>query len=173
MTSDHWTKPALVAKQRVAKGERIIITNRGKPSPCSSHLKPITSGTRPELAERCSRTGTGQVCLAVGRFGTSLTRGTVTERFALEPVSLVRGVAMTPYPRPTGSSSMGPSGQGTGQARHHRLGQTGGMRRQGRLGGSSPGQRNRNWGRGFLLVEEIDPSFFEIDNFEPTDTEQS
>jgi hypothetical protein len=33
-------------------------------------------------------------------FGTSLTRGTVTERFALEPVSLVRGVAMTTLPPP-------------------------------------------------------------------------
>ena len=38
---------------------------------------------------------------------------------------------------------MGPSGQGTGQARHHRLGQTGGMKCQGRLSGSSPGQASQ------------------------------
>ena len=69
---------------------------------------------------------------------------------------------------------MGPSGQGTGQARHHRLGQTGGMRRRGDLAGQVQARpRNCNWGRGFLLVEEIDPSFFEIDDFEQTDTEQS
>jgi len=31
----------------------------------------------------------------------------------------------------------------------------------------------RNFLAGVILVEEIDPSCFEIDNFEPTDTEQS
>ena len=75
--------------ERVAKGERMHHHQSGQACrhACPS-WKPITSGTRPESAERCSRTGTGSSTpLAVHRFGTSLTRGTGTERFALGPFS--------------------------------------------------------------------------------------
>ncbi len=119
VTSDHWTKPALVAKSGWPGGSGSSSPIGVSLSPCSSHLKPITSGTRSEFAETCSRTGTGSSApSAVRRFGTSLTRGTVTEKFALEPVSLVRGVAMTTLPPPERfvlDGSVGP-GNRSGQA---------------------------------------------------------
>ena len=87
--------------ERVAKGERIIITNRGKPV---AMLVPLEADNERDTAqigrEMLAYRDRVKPPSAVRRFGTSLTRGTVTEKFALEPVSLVRGVAMTTLPPP-------------------------------------------------------------------------
>ena len=121
--------------ERVAKGERITITNRDKPV---AMLVPLEAGNERDTArigrEMLAYRDRVKRASAVRRFGTSLTRGTVTERFALEPVSLVRGVAMT---HSTPARPVRPR-----WVRHPGLAlprRAGSVRRRYRLGGSSPG----------------------------------
>jgi len=74
--------------ERVAKGERIIITNRGKPvamlvPPEADNERDTARIGREMLAYRARSSAPS----AVGRSGTSPTRGTGTERFSLNWVT--------------------------------------------------------------------------------------